>query len=91
MSAVWLLEPAAAVAEKLAELEAAGTKTVVGTVTPAELLERLTVAPPVGAALDNVTEHAAVDPGVKVAGEQEMDVTNVLALRKTENVAELPL
>ena len=73
------------------EVDPAGTETVAGTVTPAALLERPTVAPPAGAALDNITEQLAAAPGAKTAGEQETDVTSVLAFRAKDAVTELPL
>ena len=46
---------APAVMVKLAEVEPAAMVTVAGTVAAAELEDRVTVTPPAGAALDNVT------------------------------------
>jgi hypothetical protein len=79
------------VAVKLADVEPAGTWTAGGTVTPAGLLDRLMVAPPVGAAFDNVAEQAAVPPGDRLAGEQETKLTIVLVARAIETEAEPPL
>ena len=80
-----------AVAVKLAEVEPEETVTVAGTVSAAASLDRLTVAPPVRAALDNVTEQAAVPAEVRLDGEQETPVSVGLATNETEVLAELPL
>ena len=69
----------------------AGTETDAGTVRGAALLERFTVAPPAGAAFDNVTVQETVPAGFRLAGEQETRVTMVLATREMEAFAELPL
>ena len=86
----WSAEIVPAVALKLADVEPAAIETVAGTVKAAALLERLMVAPPVKAALDNVTEQADVPPPVRLVGEQEISVTLGLAVREIEAVAELP-
>ena len=78
-------------AVKLAEVEPADTVTATGTVNGAALLDRLTVAPPVAAALDKVTEHAAVADDVRLAGEQVTALTMVLAVSKIETETEVPL
>ena len=80
-----------AVAVKLAEVEPAATVTVAETVNAAALLDRLTVAPPVRAAFDNVTEQVDVPAEVKLVGEQETALTVGLATKEIEVLAELPL
>ena len=80
-----------AVAVKLAEVDPKDTVTVAGTVSAAASLDRLTVAPPVGAAFDRVTEQADVPAEVRVDGEQETPVSVGLATNETEVLAELPL
>ena len=80
-----------AVAEKLTDVEPVGTETVAGTVNASALLERLMVAPPAGAALDSVTEQAAVPVGFKLVGEQETEVRMVMAINEIDAVEELPL
>ena len=75
----------------MTDVEPAGTDTVAGTVSLAALLERLIVAPPVGAALDNVTEHVAASPWFKLTGEHETRLTIVLAMSAMEAEAELEL
>jgi len=81
---------APAVAVKFADVEFAGTDTDAGTVRAAALLERVTVAPPAGAAFDNVTVQELAPLGFKLAGEQETELTTVLATREMEVLA-LPL
>jgi hypothetical protein len=76
---------------KLADVEPAPTETVCGTVSGPALLERFTVAPPAGAAFDNVTEQAEVPPGPRLAGVHETCVTTVAATREMDVLAELPL
>jgi hypothetical protein len=80
-----------AVAVKLAEVDPKDTVTVAGTVSAAASLDRLTVAPPVRAAFDRVTEQADVPAEVRVDGEQETPVSVGLATNETEVLAELPL
>jgi len=63
-----------AVAVKLAEFAPGDTVTVAGTFNALASLDRLTVAPPVRAALDNVTEQAAVPAETRLDGEQETAV-----------------
>jgi hypothetical protein len=58
--AVVALETAATVAVKLAEVAPAAIVTDDGTVTDVELLARLTVTPPVGAAEVSVTVQASL-------------------------------
>jgi hypothetical protein len=80
-----------AVAVKLAEVAPEDTVTVAGTVKAAVLLDRLTVAPPVRAALDRVTEQVEVPAEIRLEGEQDTAVTVGLAIKAIEVVAELPL
>jgi hypothetical protein len=80
-----------AVAVKLAEIEPVDIVTVAGTVNVAALLDRLTVAPPVTAAFDRVTEQAEVPAGVRLDGKQETPVTVGLATKEIEVSTELPL
>jgi hypothetical protein len=76
---------------KLAAVEPAATVIVAGTVSCVALLERAIVAPLVGAAFDKVTEHAAVSPWFKLAGEQERTVTVVFVVSAIDAEEELPL
>jgi len=76
---------------KLAEIEPVDIVTVAGTVNAAALLDRLTVAPPVTAAFDRVTEQAEVPAEVRLDGEQETPVTVGLATKEIEVSTELPL
>lgn len=62
---------AATVAVKLAEAAPAATVTEAGTVTAELLLARLTLIPPVAAAVVSVTVHASVPVPVNVLVEQE--------------------
>jgi len=80
-----------AVAVKLAEVAPEDTVTVAGTVKVAALLDRLTVAPPVRAPLDRVTEQVEVPAEIRLEGEQDTAVTVGLAIKAIEVVAELPL
>jgi len=80
-----------AVAVKLAEVAPEDTVTVAGTVNALASLDRLTVAPPVRAALDNVTEQAAVPAETRLDGEQETAVMRGLEIKTMEVLAELPL
>ena len=64
-----------AVAVKLAEVAPEDTVTVAGTVIVAALLDRLTVAPPVRAALERVTEQVEVPAEIRLEGEQDTAVT----------------
>ena len=67
MVGVWSEVTAAAVAVKVAEVAAATTVTDAGTVTAeVALLERATVAPPVGAALERVTVQGVVEDAANV-------------------------
>jgi hypothetical protein len=76
---------------KLADVEPAATETVWGTVSGAALLERLTVAPPAGAAFDKITEQAEVPPEFRLVGEHDTCVTTVFAINEIDTLAELPL
>ena len=80
-----------AVAVKFADVEFAGTDTDPGTVKGAALLERVTVAPPAGAAFDNVTVQELVPLGLRLVGEQETELTTVFATREMVTLAEVPL
>jgi hypothetical protein len=75
MVAVWSEAKMPAVAEKVADVVVAGTVMVAGTERPVLLLERVTVAPPEGAALESVTEHAATLPAPRLAGLQVSELT----------------
>jgi len=62
------LEMVVAVTVKVAALAPVATVTDAGTVKALLLSERLTNAPPLGAAMDSVTVHMDVDPEVSAAG-----------------------
>jgi len=87
----WSAEIVPAVAVKLADVEFAGTDTDAGTVSAAALLERVTVAPPAGAAFDNVTVQELAPPGFRLVEVQETELTMILATREMEAFAEVPL
>ena len=59
----------------MTEVDPEATVTAAGTVNAAALLDRLTVAPPVSAAFDRVTEQVVVPPEIRVVGEQETELT----------------
>jgi hypothetical protein len=80
-----------AVALKLADVEPAGADTVAGTVSAGALLERLIVAPPVGAAFDRVTEQTEVAPESRLVGEQETELIVGLTTKEIDELLELPL
>ena len=80
-----------AVAVKLAEVEPEDTVTAVGTINVATLLDRLTIAPPVNAAFESVSEQVAVPPEIRLVGEQEMELTVGLVSREIDEFAEVPL
>jgi hypothetical protein len=76
---------------KLAEVAAAVTVTEAGTVSIALVLDRVTIVPPVGAALLRVTVQVLDELGPRLAGLQASAVTNTGATRLTLALAELPL
>ena len=82
-TAVWEVETAAMVAEKLAVVAPAATVIEVGTVTAALLLDKLTAVPPLAAAALRVTEQESV------AGPTTEPLVQVKAL--TEGAAEAPV
>ena len=75
----------------VAEVAAAAAVTEPATVKEVLLLERATIAPPVGAALVNVTVQALKELGPRLAGVQASEETNTGATRLTFAVAELLL
>jgi len=80
-----------AVAVKLTEVEPEDTVTAVGTINVATLLDRLTIAPPVNAAFESVTEQVEVPPESRLVGEQENELIVGLTSREIEVLEELPL
>ena len=68
------------VAVKVAVVCPALTVALDGTVTAARLLDNATAAPPVGAALVNVTVQVDVPPLAIVEGEQPKELTSTGAL-----------
>ncbi len=64
-----------AVAVKVFVVVPAETDTDAGTVNNPLLLDSVTVAPPVGAACDNVTVHVDVPPVPKLVGLHESELT----------------
>ena len=86
-----MLPTVAVVALKLAEPAAAATVTDAGTVSVALLFDRVTIAPPVGAALLRLTVQVLEELGPRLAGLQASAVTNTGATRLTLALAELPL
>jgi hypothetical protein len=79
------------VAVNPAEVAPDVTFTEVGTVSPALLLESVTLAPPEAAACDSVTTHAEVPPELRVVGEQDTRLTMVGAVSENDAVCEPPL
>ena len=75
----------------VAEVAAAATVTEPAAVKEVLLLERETSAPPVGAALVNVTVQALEELGPRIVGVQASAETNTGATRLTLAVAELLL
>ena len=79
------------VALKLTDVAAAATVTEAGTVRLVLVLVRVTLAPPVGAALVSVTVHVLDALGPKLAGLQANPDTSTGATRLTPALAKLPL
>jgi hypothetical protein len=90
MMAVLSAVSVAAVAEKVAEVAPAATVTEAGTESAALLSERVTTAPPAGAALLKVTVQVEEAPEVREVGLQERLVGTVLVTRLKEKVTEEP-
>jgi len=82
---------AAVVALKGADVAAAGTVTEAGTVRVALVLDRVTVAPPAGAALVRVTVQVVEALGPTLLGLQASEETSTEAARLTLVLAELAL
>jgi hypothetical protein len=84
------------VAVKFAVVAPAATVTDAGTVNAVLLSDKFTELPPVGAAFDKVTVHAAVPPEVTVVGEHcnpetlGVEETNVTTLPVPERPMKLP-
>ena len=91
MVAVESVLRAPVVAENVAEDAAAATMTEAGTVSAELLLERVTVAPPVGADCDRVTVQVLEEFGPRLAGLQAREETSTGATRLMAAFAELPL
>jgi hypothetical protein len=80
MIAVCLEVTAAAVAVKAAVVAPAATETEAGTVrTDVLLLDRVTLVPPTGAALERVTVHVVVPVGGSVVPAHCIDVSVIVA------------
>ena len=86
-----MLLTAVVVALKVAEVAAAATVTDAGTVSVALLLDRLTLAPPVGAAWGSVTVQVLEAFGPRLVGLHDKEDTSTDATRLTLAVAELLL
>ena len=84
-----MLLMAVVVALKTAEVAAAVTVTDAGTVRVVLVLVRFTVAPPVGAALVNVTVHVVDEFGPRLVELQISEETNAGATRLMVAFAEL--
>jgi hypothetical protein len=82
---------AVVVALKVAEVAAAATVTNAGAVRVVLELDRVTEAPPEGAALVRVTVQVLVALGPRVVGEQASEETRIEAERVMLVLAELPL
>ena len=78
------LAPARAM--NVALVEAAGTTTVAGTRSICELLESVTVAPPVPAGWDNTAVHVDAAPELRLVGEHDI-ATNAAVVPPPEVVA----
>ena len=78
------------VALKLVVVAPAATLTEVGVVSTVLLSERATLAPPVGAALVNVTVQVPEALGPRLLGAHAMEDTRTGATRLTLALAELP-
>ena len=79
------------VAVKVAEVAAAATVTDAGTVRVELLLDRLTLAPPLGAACVRITVHVLEEFAPNVLGLQDNADTNTVATRLMLVLAELLL
>ena len=76
---------------KVADVAAAGTVTEAGTVNVASEFERVTLAPPVGAAWVRVTVQLLEELAPMLEGLQASDETSAGATRLTTALAELLL
>ena len=86
-----MIEPAAAV--KVAVDEPDKIETVGGTVSAAELLASVIVAPPLPAGWDKVTVHVDVAPELRLVGEQDIELKTgftAVATRVSVTVREAP-
>ena len=86
-----MLATAAVVALKLADVAAAATVTEAGTVRVELVMDKVTVAPPVAAALVRVMVQALAALGPRLPGVQAKEDTSTGATRLTLALAELPL
>ena len=91
MVALALLLMAAVVTVKFADVAAAATVTEAGTVSFALEFERVTLAPPVGAAWVSVTVQVLEELAPMLAGLQDNADTRIGAVRLTVMFAELLL
>jgi hypothetical protein len=91
MFALALLLMAAVVTVKFADVAAAATVTEAGTVSFALEFERVTLAPPVGAAWVSVTVQVLEELAPMLAGLQDNADTRIGAVRLTVMFAELLL
>ena len=82
---------AVVVALKVADVAVAATITDAGTVRVELVLDRVTMAPPVGAALLRLTVQVLEALGPRLAGAQASAETTTGATRLTLPLAELPL
>jgi len=75
MATLWLVGTVVVVTKNVAEVEPAATVMAAGTVAAALLLDKLTVAPPVGAAAARLTVPVVLLAPVTVAGETETELS----------------
>jgi hypothetical protein len=91
MVALWSLLIAAVVELKLTEVADAATVTDAGTVRVELVLDRVTTAPPVAAALLKVTAQVPEELRPRLVGLQASEETRTGAIRLMVALAELPL
>jgi hypothetical protein len=92
MTAIWSVAMDPAVAVKLALVAAAGTDTAAGTVNTGLLLASNTLTPPAAAGVESVTVQDAVEPELRLPGEQDKRLKTGGVERSVRvAVCELPL
>ena len=86
-----MLAMAAVVMVKVADVAAAATVTDGGTARAELVFDKVMPAPPIGAALDKVTEHELEELGPMLVGVQVSEETDTAATRLTVVLTELLL